>query len=410
MRTETRKKSKNILVALTLVSLAVLITPARKAVADSVLGIGHFGIPIMPADARSRALGGASVALPGEDFSFTNPARTVNFRRSGVNCVVAQDYRTLEGPSSSDKLRSTEFLAFRGVFPAIKRFVVSWGVYQTRDLEWQVEDRVSLPFLNGELQRNFSSSGGLYVSRIGIARAIIPHLAVGLGFDWILGKINQRRDQDFGTDGYITGSELFSYKYSCFRPTFSLLAGYKRFSLGLAVTVPKTSKVTERSAFSNGYIAQELIDMDFPLLWRAGTAFSVTKRSLIAADIEYEEWSNQTFTSDPSITNTDQWRFCLGYEILPSTGEERPFYRKIPLRMGYSRTTYPFKIDGEPVNEQFFSFGTGIYFGKGNGALDIACEVGKRRAVATGIPEESVVRLVFSLSAFDLWVPRPRRK
>ena len=150
--------------------------------------------------------------------------------------------------------------------------------------------------------------------------------------------------------------------------------------------------------------------MDFPFVLRAGTAFSLTARSLIAADIEYEGWSNQNVTSDPSITNTDQWRFCLGYEILPATGDERPFYRRVPLRLGYSRATYPFKIDGEPVNEQFFSFGSGIYYGKGNGALDITCEVGKRQAVATGLPEESIVRLVFSLSAFELWVPRPRRR
>ena len=154
MQTKVRK----ILFALIfIVPVCAIFIPARKAGADSVLGSGHFGIPVLPADARSRAIGGASVALPGEVFSFTNPARTINFRRSGFNGVIAQDYRTVKGPYSTDKLRSTEFLAFRAVFPTAKRFIVSWGIFQSRDLEWVADDRIDLPFSTGELQRYYSS-------------------------------------------------------------------------------------------------------------------------------------------------------------------------------------------------------------------------------------------------------------
>jgi len=394
---------------LLVLALAVL-APAPRAGADSFLGTGHLGIPVQPADARSRALGGASVAIPGEDFSFTNPARTVNFRRSGFNGVLAQDYRTVKGPHSTDKLRSTEFLAFRGVFPAYKNFVVSWGIFQSRDLEWVLDDRVGLPYLNGELQRNYSSDGGLYVSRIGIARTVAPHLALGLGIDWLLGRVRQRRDLDFGTDNFLNSSELFSYRFSSIRPTLGLLAGYRRFSLGLALTVPNSCSIDKRSAFSSGYTDKQTIKVDFPLLLRFGGAVNITPRSLIAADLEYEGWSSKTPDLDPSLSPADQWRFCLGYELLPALGEQRRFYRRIPLRVGYSRTSYPFRIAGEPVGEQFFSFGTGFYFGKGSGLLDIACEIGKRKAAAGGLPEESLFRIIVSLSAFEKWIPRPRRR
>ena len=404
-------KARKILFGLALVVLpAFLFAPARRAAADSVLGSGHLGIPVQPADARSRAMGGASAAIPGEDFSFTNPARTVNFRRSGFNGVVAQDYRTLKGPYSSDNLRSTEFLAFRGVFPTYKRFVVSWGVFQTRDLEWEVDDRVDLPYLNGELQRNYSSDGGLYVSRIGVARAVTPHLALGLGLDWMLGRIRQRRDLDFGTEGYLNSSEQFSYRYSCFRPTVSLLTGYRRFSFGFALTVPKTCTIDKQSTFTSGYAAKEIIKMDFPVLWRIGTAINVSPRGLIAADLECEGWNSLEQELTAPLSPANQLRFCLGYELLPASGDQRPFYRKVPLRVGYSRSAYPFKIDGEPVGEQFFSFGSGVYFGKGNGLLDIACEIGKRKAVAAGLPEESIFRVTVSLSVFEKWMPRPRRR
>ncbi|MBN2288582.1 MAG: hypothetical protein JXQ83_04565, partial [Candidatus Glassbacteria bacterium] len=348
--------------------------------------------------------------IPGEDFSFTNPARTVNFRRSGFNGVLAQDYRTLEGPSSTDKLRSTEFLAFRGVFPTVKQFVVSWGIFQARDMEWVVDDQVELPYLDGELKRSFASDGGLYVSRIGVARSVAPHLAVGMGLDWMIGRTRQSRTLDFGTSSYLAGSELYSYRYSCFRPTIGLLAGYRHFSLGLSLSVPKTCDIKKQVTFSSGYLATETVELDYPALWRIGAAVNLTPRSLVVADLEYEGWGGLKQTLEPRLSPADQWRFCLGYELLPSTAEQRRFYRKVPLRVGYSRTSYPFRIDGEPVYEQFFTFGTGVYFGQGGGLVDIACEIGKRRAVAGGYPEEGLFRLVVSLSAFEKWVSRPRRK
>ncbi|MEA2064158.1 MAG: hypothetical protein U9P14_10700, partial [Gemmatimonadota bacterium] len=385
--------------------LAVGIFAASDLEADSVLGAGHFGIPVQPADARSRALGGASAALPGEDFSFTNTARTVNFRRSGFNGLISQNYRTLKGASSTDRLRSTEFQSFRAVFPSIKRFVFSWGIFQCRDLDWKMGDRIVVPVLNDELERSYSSDGGMFVSRIGIARTVAPHLALGLGLDWMLGRTRQWRKLDFSNDDLLDSAEQYKYSYSCFRPSFSVLTGYSKFSVGFSLTVPGTSNIDKTSIYTSGFNEKETMQLDLPFSWRLGTAVSITRRSLLAVDLECEGWGSRDFRLDPLYEHTDQWRFCLGYEILPATGEQRPFYRRVPLRMGYSRTTYPFKIAGQRVGEQFITFGTGMYFGGGNGLVDIAVEIGRRKAYAEGLPEESLVRFTVSMSAFEKWLP-----
>ena len=79
----------------------------------------------VPGDARSRAMGGVSVAIQGESFVYGNPARLVNFTRAGLSGAVGQDYRSLKYEGQSQNLRSTEFFSFRGVFPSYKKFVVS---------------------------------------------------------------------------------------------------------------------------------------------------------------------------------------------------------------------------------------------------------------------------------------------
>jgi len=135
------------------VFLVCLSSTAGSLHADSMFAAPHLGIPVAPGDARSRALGGISAAIPGEDFTISNPARTVNFWRAGFNGVIAQDYRSLKGPGGNLNLRSTEFLSFRGIFPSYKKFVLSWGVCQRRDLTWEYSDRLNLDFFPGEISR-----------------------------------------------------------------------------------------------------------------------------------------------------------------------------------------------------------------------------------------------------------------
>jgi len=62
------------------------------------------------------------------------------------------------------------------------------------------------------------------------------------------------------------------------------------------------------------------------------------------------------------------------------------------------------------VHESIFAFGTGMYMSKNAALLDLALEVGKRSVAGSGYPEESVMRLVVSVSAFERWVSRPKRK
>ncbi|HUU27193.1 MAG TPA: hypothetical protein VM123_05230, partial [archaeon] len=361
-------------------------------------------------DARSRGMGGVSAAVTGEDFSFTNPARTVNFWRSGFNGVVSQDYTTLKTPGGESSIRSTDFIAFRGVFPTYKGFVVSWGIYQWRDLSWEYSDRVRVDILQNELARSFTSSGGLYVTRLGIARTVNKHLALGIGLDWLIGRVNRNRSLDFEDTSYLNSKEQFNSRYAFFRPTFGLLAAYKKVQLGISATLPRTASVDYYNAYISGYTDKQTQALKYPFCWRMGISYRLTRRAVIGADMEFENWKDAEYFSDPLIEITTQKRFCLGFELMPSAEENPSFYRKIPFRVGYSFARYPFKIDGYDYSERLFSVGTGRYFGRNNGLVDLALEFCRRKTDAPGYPEEGIFRVIVSLSAFERWIGRPQRK
>jgi len=398
----------------TLRSLAVAIvfsgSTAGYLHADSMFAAPHLGIPVAPGDARSRAMGGISAAMPGENFTISNPARTVNFWRAGLNGVIAQDYRSLKEPGGNLNLRSTGFLAFRGIFPSYKKFVLSWGICQWRDLNWEYSDRPELDFPPGEIDRSISSDGGLFLSRFTVARTLSDNLALGLGLDWMFGRAKRERLLDFSTENVVNNRENYKSRYSFIRPTFGVLASFKGTNVGFSISMPKTADVEAESNFLSGYSSEETYRLKYPLLWRLGFSRRITQQILIGADIEYEGWEDSDLELGQPVTASNQWRYCVGFELLPATVEEPPLYRQFPLRLGFSQVSYPYKISGSNITERSFSFGTGRYFGNRNGLVDIAFEYLKRGTDLENYPEERVFRVVFSLSAFERWTAPPRRR
>lgn len=384
-----------------------LIRPLR---ADSMLGALHLGIPVNAADARGRALGGATSTISGELFSFDNPARTVNFWRSGINGTISQDYRTLRTPQGEESLRSTEFMSLQAVFPAFEKFVISWGLHQDRDLTWEITDRQPLDFISGEAARRFYSTGNFYLSRLGVSRPLSRHLAVGMSIDWLIGKTDRERRVEYGTTGITDNIERFSYRYSCLRPTFGVLGSAKGISAGLAWTPGKTGDIDKIVQTQSGVRFQEDLKQDFPSILRLGASYRVVNRQVVSFDYEFQSWDGISVPGDSRVSSVNQRRWGVGYEIQPSAADVPRFYRRIPWRFGYSRTVYPFEVNGHPVEESFFAFGSGVYFGGNVGLLDVALEFGKRKVDASGYPEEGVTRLVVSLSAFERWISRPRRR
>lgn len=383
--------------------------------AESQFGAAHLGVPVSPGDARSRSMGGVSAAIGGEDFSQTNPARTVNFWRAGFSGSMAQDYRTLKDDTGEYNLRSTGFLGFRGIFPSYDKFVVSWGIYQWRDMSWKYSDTLQVAGLPNQIGRSVSSSGGIYVSRFTIARPLGSHFALGFGLDWMIGRTTFRHRLEFNDVNYVNSSESFRDEYSFIRPSFGFFGSFSGTNLGFSLVPPHSAEVKrvliyrEGSVF-NQQVVQDRYELDYPLVWRLGASRNFSNRFVLAADVEYEGWKGGNLQLTSPISADNQWRWCFGFEMLPDRSEGRPWYRSLPLRAGYSYVAYPYKAAGAAVTEKTFSLGTGSYFGANNGLIDFAVEIVRRRADAPGYPEENVFRVVTSLSAFEKWVKRPRRE
>jgi hypothetical protein len=406
---------KHFIRAVFAVVLAVMFFSQSALLADSRFGAPHLGLPVGPLDARSRGMGGVSSALGGECFSFTNPARTINFWRSGFIGSMAQNYTTLDDGTGSYDTRSTNFLGLRAIFPSYYGFVVGFGVRQWRDMSYEYTDTVDVTFLDEPVARNLESVGGLYLSRLSVARNLGDHLALGLGIDWMFGEAERTRTMDFSPAGsFVNSRDAFNDKYSFVRPTLGVFATLGRTNLGFSWSAAADGDqdrdliYRENNQFSGILVEQSRI-LEFPSSWRLGVSQRIGSALMVASDLEFEGWADSNVQLDDLVTSGDQWTWCLGIELLPHRSKENPWYRSYPVRAGYSRTTYGYELDGSRVGEQVFSLGAGSYFGRNNGLINVALEYVDRKVDNPVYPTEDVFRVVVSLSLFEKWTKIPRR-
>ena len=89
---------------------------------------------------------------------------------------------------------------------------------------------------------------------------------------------------------------------------------------------------------------------------------------------------------------------------MPQLADERSevgvrlFGLPVPLRAGYRYTDLPFYRGGfEQLDEQAYTFGTGLRIAGGRALLDFGAEIGSRGDVQTTGTEESFQRFSLSL-------------
>ncbi len=411
-----KRKSENILMRTVIaLMLSVMLFSQSPLRADSRFAAPHLGLPVGSMDARSRGMGGVGTALGGESFSFTNPARTINFWRSGFSGGMSQDYTTMEDGAGSYDTRSSNFLGLRGIFPSYYGFVLGFGLRQWRDMNYEYTDTVDVDFLENPVARHMESEGSLYLGRLSVARNLGDHLALGLGIDWMFGEAERTRTMQFFPSGdFVNSRDAFNDKYSFVRPTLGLFSTFGRTNFGFSWSASvdgdqERELIYRENNQYSGILVEQAKKLEFPTNWRLGVSHRIGSSLVVASDLEFEGWGDSDLQLENPVIAGDQWTWCLGAELLPRRGEGTPWYRAFPVRAGYSRTTYGYEIGGDRVGEQVFSLGVGSYFGRNNGLLNVALEYIDREVDNPAYPKEDVIRVMVSLSLFEKWTRIPRR-
>jgi hypothetical protein len=380
---------------------------------DSPFAIGSFGMPVMEVDGRGMGMGGVSVALGGENFSLLNPATLAGWHRSGISGQVIPVYSFPRDRSASSSNRSYEFSYVRMVFPIPSKFVVSAGVQQFLDFDWEVDRPFT--FQGATLTETFRSSGTVFKAQVAVARALFAGLQAGAGLDFYRGGISDDTGIAFQNTFYPAGTAIdvndeYSYETSGFGITTGLFyTPYRRLNLGFYIIPSLDLRLDETFKTAGGVSSEQVLSAGIPLSWGVGSTFRLRKDLLVAFDHLRTAWSSFALEGS-SLQLRDEWTYSIGAEFTSSQHTSQSWLKRSSFRAGFRLRSLPMEIEGNEVRERVGTFGIGVPIGHGNGRLDLALEAGSRGGIETNGIRERLVRIGVSLSAFEKWLPITRRR
>lgn len=381
---------------------------ATGAGAQSLTSLRGLGYPMLPADARSEALGGLGIGLIGLAVPLTNPAAPAGVIRRGVVVTAAANERTTSLGDASDRHGATRFPLMRIIFPAAG-VVFTGGYGSYLDQSWAVVKEGTQPLGSGSVAYEdvLESVGGVGEAQLGVAMPVGERLAVGIAVGALTGSqaltIRRTFDDTTAAGDLQDFAQRREFQYS--GPSARIGVRWDpspQFRIGAALTWAGTLRADSAS----GPI--ESRQFELPLQAAAGASAFLAPGLLAAVSGRWSGWSVTDPTgglvdADVPVTARDTWEVGAGLELDdPASRQSRTF----PLRLGFQYRQLPFTFVSDSPSEWVASGGVGMRVGDFETPLariDLTVQRGGRSAAGDGaIPalEESFWRVALSLSIF----------
>jgi hypothetical protein len=325
--------------------------------AQSLLNAGGLGVPIEALDARSRALGGVALGLPGAAVLPTDPTAAAGLVIPSVTITLASSWVDVTQGDQSGRAQGARFPVLGISYP-----VRSWGTATLSyggvlDQRWEASSEHLLQ-LGGSTARvtdRFTSDGGISALRLGFARQLGAGLSAGASLGLYTGDLTRNLTRTF--DSLEVGVDVSASQIGGFWNYSGLTA-----TLGAAAELMEALRVSANLTWSGDVEADPSDDtagsgatFDFPLELRVGASGVLTPGLTAVAGVSYADWSD---AGEPL-------RGALGEKALTVGGgieftEASVGGRRMPIRLGYRRGTLPFTFDDADATESIWSGGLGI--------------------------------------------------
>lgn len=376
------------------IALALAAGAVAPAGAQSLLASRGLGLAVEPASARSGALGGVTLGLPGSEISWSNPAGAVGLPAGGLLLSfqfddVSTDYAGIEARNSTAR-----FPLLQAAFPFGSRWAVTAGFGGFLDQNWRLQ-RADSFLVDADTQRvvdRVSSEGGVARLRGGAGYRLLDDLSIGLGAELFTGSVVRTVGRIFLPGEIAPRCCTREWGYSgvgAFGSVDWNPSGALSLSVGGSAGGKLEVEPVDTAAESRSY--------SIPPSVEAGVSARVAPALLLVAGADWTGWSSLGGALADAGGARDAWsaQGGLEWDLL------RVGTRVVPLRLGARAGALPFRggaAEGGDSwsSERVFTGGTGFSLGGGAARADLGVERGERSG-EVGL-DESYWRIMLSVS------------
>lgn len=372
--------------------LAAAVAP-EVAQAQSLLSSGGLGTPVDATDARSRALGGASVGLTGAGVFPTDPASAAGVSLPGIAATMEA---TVNTPDDGVESGGTRFPSLAILFP-YRGYVFSATVAGVFSQEWDAAVIRVIELGGSDVQARdaFEGRGGVSTARFGVARPIGETLQVGMAAGTYTGSLERQFVRELNPADVGPEVEPFGVRGVWRARGLNAVVGANwrvddLFRVGGTVVFGGDLELSP-TAETEG----EARSVPMPTELRLGASGLLMPGLTVAVETSRADWSGAAEALENEGGPGVAWSLGGGVEWNRITVLGRP----LPVALGYRQRDLPFSFLGETVSERALTSGIGLHLVDATeetplGRLHLSFETGNR---STDSWEESFLRTTLSL-------------
>ncbi len=249
--------------------------------------------------------------------------------------------------------------------------------------------------------------GGLSRAGLNVSYRVLPNLGVGLGTEYIFGKINKKsRIENLTVDEYALD---FSYDYRLYG--FGAVGSMfyqpnENFTIGLSFRPAAKLDVRIRPETSSVEINKgRLTSITIPAQLDGGVEYQFSKRSIAGFDFSFQDWQNgyklSSGKTDPN--HTKYFRIGAGFERRQSPKLFTSFTERLDLRAGLYYSSLNQKSLDNNITEYGLTLGFSFPLQRFRSRIDFAGAVGKRGSLDVNQYEETFINFGISINAIETW-------
>lgn len=289
------------------------------------------------------------------------------------------------------------------VIPIIKKkLMFGASLYPSTSMEQRLRS-----FDDSTNVRELLIRGGISRAGLNVSYRVLPNLGVGLGAEYIFGKINKKsRIENLLVNEYALS---FNYDYRLYgfgamgsmfyQPNENITIGLS-FRPGAKLNVrirPETTSIEINKG--------KLTSINIPAQLDGGVEYVFSRRSAAGLDFSYQDWQDGYKLSDGKTdpNHTKYFRIGAGYERRQSPKLFTSFTERLDLRAGLYYSSLNQKSLGNNVSEYGLTFGFSFPLQRFRSRIDFAGAVGKRGSLDINQYEETFINFGISINAIETW-------
>lgn len=402
---------------------AIIILPSKTYTQySSNSSYSFFGIGDIKASRpiRTEAMGGASLALPSENYiNNPNPASLTRFDSTTFifTAGIGGYLSSFQSRQVTNTAADFNFNHIAFGFPVTKWWGSAAGVSPLSNVGYDFSMPLPIEGTINYFESKFTGSGGVTQFYLLNTFHPIKQLSVGFNVSYLMGTIKRTELDKLSEFDYPdvsrTDTRYFRNFYYIFGLQFNQNIGKDRLSIGVTCNPPQKLKIRHDIKILIPGVDTIVTEPDnrdnfeMPLSIGAGIAYNIHSIFELAFDYNLEKWSDVENTFRGARI-TDSYHYNFGLEFSPPEKLMRSYLRAIHYRAGIYYEKAYIEMRGNEIFDRGITIGAGLPMGRGRSTLDIAFELGRLGTLNDGLIQETYGSIKIGFNFHDYWFIKRR--